>query len=208
MDWLGEKYGFVTPEDWYQLQNTHFLTNHGGTLLNRVYDSSVQNALKDYRPGYKWIPWLFSKTPKGFWHQAANRLAYMSWLERRLKIRKDEDWYQVTKETFLENSGAGLFIRHYRGSVLSALTEYKPDVDWKPWLFRSVPNGFWKSEENCCRYFAWLADQLHIDSVSQWRRLSKDDLLKSGGSVLLYTRYAGSVNRLRDHLKRLEISVS
>ena len=200
LDWLGRRLGFISRDDWYQVCNTDFIRNHGGALLWRMYGSSVHAAMRDYRPLHEWIPWLFSKTPKGFWHKAANRQTYMEWLEGMLQIESEEDWYQVTKASFLENHGGGLLRNHYQGSILSALREYRPDYDWKPWLFPKVPHGFWNRPDNRQRYFQWLASRLRFRLLSDWHRLTKPDLFATGGSGLLHGYYAGSLARLRNEV--------
>ena len=85
IEWLGKQLGFAGREEWYQARNMDFIRNHGGTLIRKYYISSVYVAMRDYAPRYKWIPWLFSQTPKGFWQKAENRKSYMKWLEGLLK---------------------------------------------------------------------------------------------------------------------------
>ena len=198
LDWLGRHLGFAGQEDWYRVCNSDFIRNHGATLLQQVYCSSVYVAMQDYRPQYEWIAWLFCKTPRGFWRKAGNRRSYMEWLERTLRIGSEEEWYGVTKESFAENHGAGLLQNHYRGSVLSALREYLPSYDWKPWLFAKVPHGFWNESDNRRRYLKWLARRLGLRSSSDWRCLTKLELSRTGGYGLFSSHYAGSLTRLRD----------
>ena len=205
MDWLGQHLGFVSQDDWYRVCNTDFIRNQGGSMLWRIYGSSVFVAMQDYQPQYEWIPWLFSKTPKGVWQEVENRRSYMEWLERTLQIGSEEDWYQVTKASFDANHGAGLLRNHYRGSVLSALREYRPDCDWKPWLFPKVPNGFWNLPGNRQRYLEWLASRLRFRSVSDWHRITKRDLSATGGRGLFSAFYGGSLARLREEAVSMKL---
>ena len=198
MNWLGTKLGFVRYEDWYQIRNQDFRRNRGATLLNRFYRSSVLEAMRDMLPDYAWLPWLFSKAPRGFWDEAENRRAYMKWLQGTLQLETEENWYQLTEESFNENRGAGLLTNYYHGSILSALEEYRPDIDWKPWRFRKVPNGYWSLTGNRQRYFDWLADRLTYRSLSDWDNLTRRIVCDSGGAGLLSHFYGGSLLRLRD----------
>ena len=116
LEWLGQHLGFVGRDDWYEACNADFIQNHGGTLLQQIYGSSVYIAMQDYQPRYEWIPWLFSKTPKGFWQEAENRRVVYEWLGGTLQIGSEEDWYQVTKASFHENGGAGLLQNYFQGS--------------------------------------------------------------------------------------------
>ncbi len=205
LEWLGRRLGFVSRNDWYRVCNRDFIRNHGGTLLLKIYCSSVYIAMQDYQPQHEWIPWLFHKTPRGFWEEAENRRSYMEWIEELLRIECEEDWYQLTKESFAENSGAGLLANHYRGSILSALREYRPDYDWKPWLFPKVPHGFWSQPNNRRRYLRWLANRLRFRSPNDWHRLSRKDISETGGSGLFNVHYGGSLARLIDEVVSLKI---
>ena len=58
--------------------------------------------MRDMLPDYAWLPWLFSKAPRGFWDEAENRRAYMKWLQGTLQLETEENWYQLTEESFNE----------------------------------------------------------------------------------------------------------
>ena len=206
IDWLGQHLGFATQDDWYQVCNTDFVHNHGGALLWRVYNSSGHAAMQDYQPQYEWIPWLFAKTPKGVWEEVENRRAYMEWLGGVLQIRTEEDWYQVTKTSFLENRGSGLLRNYYGGSILAAVREYRPDYDWRPWLFPKVPNGFWNLPENRRRYLEWLASRHGFRSLSDWQGLTKQDLSETGAAGLFSGYYHGSLARLQNEVESMKLA--
>jgi hypothetical protein len=205
LEWLGERLGYVRTPDWYQVVNVHFNQNHGGSLLNRICRASVLVAMQDFRPQYEWIPWLFSKTPAKFWHQSENRRSYMKWLELRLGIQDEQDWYQVSQQSFVENHGATLLLNRYRGSILTAVHEYRPDYDWKPWLFSRVPRGFWSVPENRRSYFSWLAVRFEFKTPSDWLSLERRDLRETGGWGLLSDHFSGSRRKLLDEVATMEV---
>ncbi len=193
LDWLGRRLGFVSPEDWYQLRAAHFIQNHGAALFWHFYDSSVYCAMRDCRPQHEWLPWLFSKTPKGYWHEAENRLSFMEWIEKTLQIESEECWYRVTRKSFAENGGGGLLTNHYRGSILAALREWRPDHDWKPWLFPKVPHGFWQEAENRRSYMDWLGGVLQIKREEDWYQVPFETFAENGGATLIQKFYRGSI---------------
>lgn len=197
MDWLGNRLDFTETTDWYRLQNRHFNENRGSTLLQKGYSSSVLNAMRDYLPDEDWKPWLFSRTPAGYWSESRNRRDYLRWLEQRLKIRSPEQWYETDAKDFENNHGAGLIANHYRGSVLAAAREHRPDFDWKPWLFRRVPNGFWRSPENRQCYYRWLAAREGLQTTQDWERLTRQVISQTKGVHLLEDRFRGSMPALR-----------
>ncbi len=205
LDWLGRRLGFVAPDDWYRLRNIHFIHNHGSTLLQKIYGSSVQTAMRDFLPGRDWIPWLFASTPRGFWKEARNRREYMTWLEQRIGITSPEDWYGVSLAVFAEHGGSGLLVNYFQGSLLSALHEYLPTYDWKPWLFSKVPNGFWTLPNNRRRYFEWLADRYGLHGLDDWKALTRRAIHDSSGATLLCDQYAGSLGRLIEDVVAMEL---
>ena len=53
-------------------------------------------------------PIWYDHVPPGFWRRSANRRAFMEWLERKLDVRKPEDWYELTSATIRRFGGRGL----------------------------------------------------------------------------------------------------
>ena len=94
----------------------------------------------------------------GYWSRRPNRIAFVAWLGNRLGFDQPDDWYQVTRSDFVQNGG-GRLMELYHQSPLAVLEDCLPEHDWKPWLFRRVPKGFWDSLENRHRWVAWFEQQ-------------------------------------------------
>ena len=123
----------------------------------------------------------------------------MEWLGQTLEIRKAEDWYRVTQSDFHSHGGGGLLANYYRDSPQLAVAEYLPKYDWKTWLFRSVPQGFWRKPENRRTYMDWLGEQLGFADEEDWYQLRCEDFIRHRGQSLLASYYSGSPFRaLRD----------
>jgi len=206
LDWLGQQLGFQSLSDWYQLSNSHFMSNSGGTLLQRFYGSSALSAMEDYRPEVDWMPWRFAKTPKGFWLELNNRRTYLKWLGEKLEFECEEDWYQLSKTSFLNYYGSGLLRNFYQGSILSAMYEIYPEYDWKPWLMSKVPRGFWNFPKNRMRYAVWLVEKLKLTSTADLHSLSQQDFRDHNGAGLLCDFYRGSLSRFQDDLGSMSFS--
>lgn len=192
MDWLGDQSGFRDAEDWYAVRKRHFKKNFGGGLLATKYSDSAYEALRDYRPNFHWIPWKFHTAPRNFWADGENRRAYMRWLEAALKIESPAGWYAVTKSTFRDHHGAGLLKCAFNDSVLGAVTEYLPDHEWIPWMFRETPQRYWHSAQNRRRYMTWLGERLGFTSPADWRSVSKATFQNNFGGGLLSCAYNDS----------------
>lgn len=192
LHWLSVELGLRKPDDWYGLTSATISRNRGSQLLGRYYGGSVSRMLRDLLPHHDWLDWKFSHIPRGFFNKAANRARYLDWLFLELKIRRPEDWYVITREEIRATGGGGLF-EVMKGLGL-ALREWRPDEDWKEWLFAGKKQDYWKSPEVRRRYLQWLAVLLEYRRPEDWLRIRSADFLSHRGEVLL-RRYRGSAVR-------------
>lgn len=65
--------------------------------------------------------WQYPTVPAGYWSNIDTHRRYFDWLGKRLNISTMDDWYRVTKQHFVENSGYGLLSSKYNSSVFLAL---------------------------------------------------------------------------------------
>ena len=137
-------------------------------------------------------PWLHGRVPNGFWDESENRRRFMDWLAHRLGFRQPSDWYQVSRKDFCRNRGASLLVLFYGDSPLAALQEYLPDYPWKPWLFKRVPQHFWRTAENRRAYLDWLGETLGFETDTDWYRITKSEFQQHNGAGLLANYYQDS----------------
>ncbi|MEM9417785.1 MAG: hypothetical protein AAGA25_01860 [Planctomycetota bacterium] len=185
MVWLRRKLRFNKRTDWYRLNRQHFLDNHGGGLLATIYKHSPYEALRDYAPNSTWLPWLMTKVPQGYWKDPKHRRAYMTWLSKQLKFKKNTDWYRLSKRDFNRYGGEGLLANYYRNSPINALREFKPNVNWQEWRFAEAPQRFWQDSDNRGRYMHWLSKQLRYRTPDDWCDITRRDFQQHHGSALL-----------------------
>jgi hypothetical protein len=187
--------------DWYGLTRQKMIDHYGGGLLATVYRHSPLAALRDYAPGHDWKPWLMASTPQRYWRNPANRRRYMQWLGKQLGFVSTADWYELNRDHFFTYRGHGLLGNYYRGCVLTALREFMPHVQWKPWKFRCVPQGFWKARENRISYMDWLGKELKFKTPEDWYRVTPEDFERHRGATLLHGFAGKSAYRvLRDYV--------
>ena len=187
LDWLGERLGYSTPEEWYDLRARDLVVNRASALLT-AYGMSPWRVVRSLMPEHDWLPWRFHV--KGFWGDAANRRSYVRWLGGVLGFGVPADWYRVRGTDFRENFGAGLLER-FHGSPIAAVRDAMPEHDWKEWLLTSAPQGFWREPGNRRTFLEWLARELGIDDPDQWYAVTGQTFLDHGGDGLM-ERYSGS----------------
>ncbi len=197
MKWLERRLAIERPDQWYAVRKEDFAKNSGHGLLFNRYGDSVFAAVKEYLPRRRWLPWRFANVPQGFWQEADNRFGYLEWLAKRLRIRTPEQWYSVTYRQIAANHGLTL-AAYYDYSVLNIVSDYLPGHDWKPWLFRRIPANYWGASANRRRYLLWLGDELGFRLPSDWYRLSRQDVVRTGGGLLLKNTCQ---NRLKNLLR-------
>ncbi|MGA2254329.1 MAG: hypothetical protein ABSG53_06695 [Thermoguttaceae bacterium] len=126
LDWLGERLGYRSADDWYEVSSHDFLKNRGKGILTQYRGSSAL-AVIDSIPG-KWYEWKFRRAPKGFWKVVENRYRYLRWLGRELGFRRPEDWYRIQSEDIAGRYG-GRLIKEY-ASLYDLLRDFLPQLDW------------------------------------------------------------------------------
>ncbi|MBL4884777.1 MAG: hypothetical protein JKY95_09620 [Planctomycetaceae bacterium] len=139
--------------------------------------------------------WLNGRVPNGFWDRVSNKKAYMRWLGVQLGFRRKEDWYQITKQDFHSNFGGGLLANFYEDSPQQAVFDHFPNYDFKRWLFRSAPQGYWQDKKNRIEYMDWLGVKLGLNSLDDWYQVSRSHFHTNRGGGLLANYYGDSVFR-------------
>jgi hypothetical protein len=70
-----------------------------------------------------------------------------------------------------------------------------PEYNWKPWLFGTVPKGYWKDDKNQRQFFFWLAEILNIEHPEDLCLLQRHHFENYGGGSLFNTEYGGSLRK-------------
>lgn len=94
-----------------------------------------------------------------------------------------EDWYSVTQKDFLDNYGEGLLTKY--GSVVKIIVKLYPDHPWEIWKFNCVGKHFWADKSNQLKFMLQLGEKLNFESMDDWYKITRADIIDSGGSRLL-----------------------
>lgn len=184
MIWLGEKLGYVKPEDWYKISKDYFVRYNGYGLLN-YYSGSAVRTVQSIFPEYNLEIHFFKCLPINYWKSEENQKKFLERLGKKLGFTKPEDWYEITKEDFNHNRGGGFLAQCCNNSPSIAAKKLFPDYDYKPWLFQKTSQKFWKKSENQKKYFAYLGKRLGYKKPSDWYKVSQSDFVKNNGYGLL-----------------------
>lgn len=194
-EYAAKRLNVQKPEDWYQVTRSDIVRIGGVGLISNYYNNSFLKALQTIYPDTEWHPWLFKSGPgQGHWKIKENRKVYFDWLAKKIGITNPEDWYNVTKQTIIDNHGSGIISNHYNNSLLAALEDLYPQFKWLPWLFRGgAHRAYFQTKANRKLFFIWLAEKMEISSQEEWGRVTKDIVAKYGGASMLREHYNDSV---------------
>jgi len=185
VEWLARELQIEREEDWYKVKLRDIIERGGSGFLKKN-DCSFQKDLKELFPNYRWLPWMFEAVGRGFWDSKQHRREFIEWLAEELSIVHNDDWYHVKKEDVIERGGRGFLSKYSGNSLQNALREMFPKVEWQPWKFHRLSNGFWKEDSNRTLPFVkWLESELHIREASDWYDVSQEQLIRFGGKFLL-----------------------
>ena len=196
LQWLGEKLGFISKDDWYKLEGKHFSKENKGTTIYSRFYNDPKLAVKELFPDTTWHPWLFKRAGNGYWKEVENRIKYLKWLEEKLAFSDPQDWYDITRLDFDNNNGGGLLVHAYESTLSRATKELYPNFDWKPWLFKITPRKYFSKMVNRRQYLDWVAEELSHSSRESWYEMTKYDVLIKPGGGFIENYYNGSLSNM------------
>jgi hypothetical protein len=74
-------------------------------LIANTFNNSLFSLLAAAHPTHEWQPWHFLKHPGNIWNDKTIR-AFFLYAEKKLGIKKPEDWYTVRASHIAELGGS------------------------------------------------------------------------------------------------------
>jgi hypothetical protein len=139
---------------------------------------------------------------EGYWSEASNQRLYLDWLGVLLGYTRPDDWYRISYKQIAKNRGLGI-LRQYKGSPSSLVSSVFSEHIFSPWLFRTVPKGYFKVRENRRRYVEWLRAAVGVASTEE---LDSNNYVENHGRGLL-VMYGGSPQRIYESLDESDARV-
>ena len=128
----------------------------------------------------------------------ANRKKFLSELSKKMKLKKQEDWYRVTSRDItsagmsiltlliliMYKGGSYLLIKFFKGSPSQMITKLMPHLSWDYSKFSQVPQSHWDSKENHTKFIEDLSKKLGIKEMEDWYQVTYKDIKSAGMSIL------------------------
>eukprot|EP01118_Nematostelium_gracile_P014883 TRINITY_DN587_c0_g1_i1.p1 TRINITY_DN587_c0_g1~~TRINITY_DN587_c0_g1_i1.p1 ORF type:complete len:240 (-),score=50.19 TRINITY_DN587_c0_g1_i1:376-1095(-) len=166
MEHIAKYLGLKSMDDWYRVARRQVWCSPGGSRMIKMFNNSFMNALLNVFPDHDWDLNRMDK-PNNYYLDPENRRISMELIAKKLKIQKDEDWYQIRTKDILKAGGGGI-ASVTSSSVIAMVTSVYPEKDWQMWRFY----GHVLKEAEFPRFIEWLGKKLNITKLEQWYKVS------------------------------------
>eukprot|EP01118_Nematostelium_gracile_P007447 TRINITY_DN2432_c0_g2_i1.p1 TRINITY_DN2432_c0_g2~~TRINITY_DN2432_c0_g2_i1.p1 ORF type:complete len:326 (+),score=60.54 TRINITY_DN2432_c0_g2_i1:44-1021(+) len=170
-------------EDWYSITKAQISEKGGGGLLNK-YGNSPSTMLTSVLTEHRWDLRKFVNKPRQDWSTIQSHKMFLDRLAKQLNITKMEDWYNIGKAQILAHGGGGLLNR-YHNSPSKMIISLFPNHIWRVQNFTYKPKGIGNDKQSQKDFLLSLGNQLHLQKMEDWYRVSKAQILAVGGGGLL-----------------------
>jgi hypothetical protein len=131
MDLLGSKLGLKNLDGWYNI-SAEDIEKNGGKWILKQYNFSAAQTVQAIYPEHNWMPWRFSRVPKGFWETFAQpssldlRKSFFRWIGETLNMKHLDDWYRVSHGQIYDLTSVSLG----RKTLIDLLMATFPQHNW------------------------------------------------------------------------------
>eukprot|EP00011_Vannellida_sp_DIVA3-517-6-12_P014181 CAMPEP_0114607168 /NCGR_PEP_ID=MMETSP0168-20121206/1931_1 /TAXON_ID=95228 ORGANISM="Vannella sp., Strain DIVA3 517/6/12" /NCGR_SAMPLE_ID=MMETSP0168 /ASSEMBLY_ACC=CAM_ASM_000044 /LENGTH=321 /DNA_ID=CAMNT_0001818041 /DNA_START=73 /DNA_END=1035 /DNA_ORIENTATION=+ len=191
---LAARLGFdvSSAEGWRRVTNKTLLQEAGGRGLLRRH-GSLAVAVKRAFPEHELDEHSCrGRVPNGYWECRERRRAFLEGVAARRGIHSAEGWRQVSHRDIYAEGGKALLAR-YEWSLMKALADLFPEMEFTHSSCQRVPRGHWDLQENRRAFFEGVRRKYGIGKGSSaWQCISLATLQREGGGGLMASRYANS----------------
>lgn len=176
------KYNYNDPEDWCNLTQNQIKINGGGRLLSKYSLSELKSFIFP-SIDHDSLLLLNKKKPKGYWNKKNNILCFLTELANRHNIHTTIDWKNITQNHIKEFGGSALLSKYSLPELKSMFIENSDPIISKN------PAGFWNKRENIVDFMEKLKQKYKIESISDWKRISRSQIQTINGGNSLLAKY-------------------
>ena len=184
---IKNKYNLQSSEDWNSITHKHIQSQEGGWTLLKKYSMFELKCMAC--PDGK----LLFDNPKqvpGHWENRENIHKFLYEIKQKYNLETPEDWNSITRKQIKSNGGWGL-LKIYSIFELKCLACPEGKSFFKP--KRTGSSAYWEDETNINNFFEKLKLKYHLNTLLDWKRISKSQIISQGGNWLF--------NRNNENLK-------
>ena len=188
IDKIKQKLNLNNFDDWNLLTRDQILSLGGGSLFRKytIFDIKCLG----FPEGKNQFKKAIVKT-NGFWNDKENIHNFIKDFGNFYQLKSKEDWNLINCDQIQSFGGSTLLNRFSLYEIKCFGYPKGAEYFNKPKIHK--PFGFWKSDNNINNFIEKLKDEFNLETLKDWNRLSKNQILSLGGSGLL-SKY--SVNEI------------
>ena len=216
-DQLFYKLKLNSLDDWEKISKKKIIQNGGYSLLLFHYFNNKELLLSSIYPYYPWSSLSNlvnnnnknnnnnnnnNKNSENNCNNLSNEIIeihrnYMNNLYDKLKLTSMEEWYRVPRRK-ITNSGRNDILSFYSNDKEKLLSIIYPNFEWKFDKFLSINNSneYFKSIKNQRIFMENLFKEFKLNSLDDWKNITKTQIIKKGGKSLIYYYYKNDLNKL------------
>ena len=200
---LKEKLNLKVPEDWNVVSKQQIQSLGGNSLLNNF--SLFEIKCMGCPEGKS----LFLHQPNnhrnsGYWDKRENILLFLEKLKLKLNLQSPKDWDLITTNQIVSFGGGTLLYRYTIYDLKCLGCPEGIQTFSKPSERKST--DYWDNHENIREFVATLKEKYKIHSPNDWERISKSQIVDSGGLGFLskYARDSTEIHIVVPEISKLE----
>ena len=182
------------------LNKKKIIENGGKYLIDQIYSNDLQQLLTTLFPNYPWkfdhLKFQNTKIKLINFRTLENRQKFIDEIFVKFQMKSLEDWRKITKKDLIKNGGERLIVYYYSNKLQNLLLSIYPNYPWNfhsPDKFNSY--SYFKSIENQRKFMENLFIKLKLNSLDDWKSISKSKIIEHGGKSLIL-HYNGDLPRL------------
>ena len=174
---IKEKYNLNTPDDWNSISTIQIDSNGGSRLFSKYSLFEIKcMACPEGKLIFNNPP-----QPRGYWDNQENIDNFLSKIEEKYNLNTPKDWDSITQKHIQSNGGSRLLSKYSLFELkYMACPEGKSSFN-NP----KQPAEYWDNQENIDNFLSKIKEKYNLNTPEDWKRLSKNQIIKEGGSGLL-----------------------
>lgn len=184
---IKERLDVKNDEDWAKIPTKDLKKEFPAEWVKKLREKAEEEGEKTME-GYEKI--LLQLIPGIQWKKASlkikeNQRRVFDDIARKLNIKTQRDWRDVTDET-IRKLGGKMILTYYQSSVFATLQNIYPEYEWDVFEHRShLPLHFLKSKENQRKLMENIGKKLGIKQVEDWINVKETVFRRNGGEALI-----------------------
>ena len=174
------KYNLQTPEDWNSITWKQIESNGGGGLLKK------QSIFEIKCMGCPEGKSSFNNPPQspGYWNNQENIDNFLSKIKEKYNLNTPDDWNSINGQHITSNGGGALLTKYSMFDLKCMGCPEGKSTFTNPYQ----PPGYWDNQENIDNFLSKIKEKYNLNTPEDWKRFSKNQMIKEGGSGLLTNR--------------------